>query len=47
MTIGAEELINKYGSPLGVAEAFLLGKIGSYEQTFVGEVVSKLFLEAA
>lgn len=47
MTIGAEELIQEFGSPLGVAEAFILGKVKNYRQQHVSEVVSNVTLEAA
>jgi len=46
-SIGAETLVKKYESPLGVAEALILGKLSSYEQYWVGEVVGKTMLEAA
>ena len=47
MTIGGEELLKEYGSPLAVAEALLLGKIGSYRQQYVCDVVGKTVMEAA
>jgi hypothetical protein len=46
-TIGAQDLLSKYGSPLGVAEALLLGKVRSWEQQFVREVVPSIILETA
>ena len=46
-TIGAERLLTDYGSSLQVAEALLEGKLSSYEQRYVPEVVSKTDLEAA
>ncbi|MEK9156232.1 MAG: hypothetical protein AAB360_02915 [Patescibacteria group bacterium] len=45
MTIGAGELIDEYGSQLGVAEALILGEIKGGR--FVDEVVTPIFLEAA
>lgn len=47
MRIGATELIQKYGSPLHVAEALLAGKLNSHEQGYVDDVVSESILEAA
>jgi len=46
-TIGGEDLLKKYGSPLAVAEALILGKLYSDEQRFASELVSILTLEAA
>lgn len=47
MTIGAEDLLKTYGSPLGVAEALLKGELDALEQRYVSEVVGKTILEAA
>jgi hypothetical protein len=47
MRIGAENLITKFGSPLAVAEALIEGKVNSFEQQFVSDVVDKIILEAA
>lgn len=40
-TIGAEELSAEFGGPLGVAEAVLEGRVNSFQQRFVWEVVPK------
>ena len=47
VTIGAESLLNKFGSRLAIAEALLLGLVLSHEQRFVGELVDKITMEAA
>ncbi len=47
MRIGAADLLEKYGSPLKVAEAFLKGEIHSYNQQFVTDLVDKITLDAA
>lgn len=47
MIIGAKELLEKYGSPLAVAEALLKGEISSYQQQFVSCVVDDQIMEAA
>jgi hypothetical protein len=47
MMIGSATLLEKYGSRLKVAEAFIKGKINSYEETFLWELVDKNMLEAA
>ena len=47
MTIGAANLLEKCGSRLGVAEAFILGSIEINEEEFVPELVDKVTLEAA
>jgi hypothetical protein len=46
-TIGGERLLETYGSPMAVAEALLLGKLGSFEQEFVWDACGKTILEAA
>lgn len=46
-TIGAEELVEKYKTPLGVAVAFLNGQLTASEQYFVPEIVKPIHLEAA
>lgn len=47
MTVGADDLLQKHRSRLGVAEAFILGKVEPYEQRFVCELVDKVTLETA
>lgn len=47
MRIGAEHLLKQYGSPLAVAEAFLLGKVSAEMQQFVGDLVDDTILKAA
>lgn len=47
MTLAAGRLLREYGSSLAVAEALLLGKLKSYEQEYVPELVSKMIMEAA
>ena len=47
MRIGAGYLIEKFGSNLAVAEAFILGELSAHEQDYVSEVVDKITLQAA
>ncbi len=47
MRIGAEWLLEKYGTPLDVAEALIRGRLDSSEQEFVSDLVSKVILDAA
>lgn len=47
MRIGARDLLNKYGTGLAVAEALLTGKLSSFEEAFVSDVVDTIILEAA
>lgn len=46
-TIGAENLIRKYGSADAVAERWLEGRIPGFEAEFAPEVAGKVRLEAA
>lgn len=46
-SIGAEELLNRYGGYDQVAEAWLEGKLNILEQRYVTELVNKTDLEAA
>ena len=46
-SVGAELLMQKYGSQLAVAEALLKGDLESFEQKCVHEVVSPIILQAA
>jgi hypothetical protein len=46
-TIGASELLESFGSPLGVAEALLRGDVPSHRQQYVSELVSPIVLQAA
>jgi hypothetical protein len=41
LTIGAESVLERYGSPLKVAEAVLEGRMDSYDQKFVWEICPK------
>ncbi len=47
MRIGAEQLIETFGSPLGVAEALLENRINKWDQEFVKDIVDHIILEAA
>lgn len=47
MTIGADKLLNKFGSALAVAEALLEGKILSHDEPYVQELVPPIILQAA
>ncbi|HAU08040.1 MAG: hypothetical protein UW46_C0003G0037 [Candidatus Yanofskybacteria bacterium GW2011_GWF1_44_227] len=47
MIIGAADLLEKFGSPLAVAEALILGQLTSYEQDYVSELVGKIIMDAA
>lgn len=42
LTIGAERVLEMYGSPLGVAEALIEGRMPSCDQKFVWEIALKL-----
>lgn len=46
-TIGAERLLSEHGSPDAVAEAWILGKLDSYDQRYAPEVCGKERLLAA
>ena len=47
-SIGAKMILKDHGgTPLSVAEAFILGELSSTELERVGEVVTSLMLEAA
>ena len=46
-TIGGERLLEKYGSPLAVAEALLEGKLDSLEQHFAWDATGRTIMEAA
>jgi hypothetical protein len=46
-TIGAERLLSDYGGYDKVAEAWLEGRLNSYEQRYAPEIVNKTDLEAA
>lgn len=47
MTIGAERLLERYGTRIAVAEAWLRGENLSYLEEHVYELVDKITLEAA
>jgi hypothetical protein len=48
MTIGADNLLKEYGSPLGVAEALLKGELNSFQQQYASEAIgSQIVLKAA
>ena len=46
-TIGSDQLLSKYGSPLAIAEALIEGRLESHEQGFVSDLVSPIVLQAA
>lgn len=46
-TIGAQELLEKYGTPTDVAVAMIKGELLSYEEGFASEVVGKIHMMAA
>ena len=47
MKIGAENLLTEYGTALAVAEALIQGKLNSYQEQFVSDIVTLVILEAA
>ncbi len=48
MTIGATQVIEKYGSRLATAEAYILGETEPWQEDYVLEVIgSVIVLEAA
>lgn len=47
MRIGAQNLLEDFGSPLAVAEALLEGRLNSFQQQFVADLVSGPIMEAA
>ncbi len=47
MRIGAGDLLKKYGSRMGVAEALIMGKIFPHEEPFIDELVNIVILQAA
>ena len=46
-TVGAEDLLKKYGSPLGVARAILKDELSPHEQEFAKEASGYFFVEVA
>jgi len=47
MTIGANDLIEKYGTPTDIAVAMIEGKLEPYEEGYAREVVGKIHVAAA
>lgn len=47
MRIGATHLLEEHGSRLAVAEKLLEGKLDSFAQQFVSDIVDSTLLEAA
>jgi hypothetical protein len=46
MTIGARDLLQKYGSRLAVAKAWMRGELG-YDEQFAPELCGSLTIQAA
>lgn len=47
MTLGAQDLLKDFGSPLNVAEAFILGLVPGFRHRAVRELVDPIILETA